>query len=189
MTITYGANLTKSLGAQHYSGTVLMKAYTTHTEKSEVFLSYRHTDQFTAWNLAKELDRRGRRVFIDVHDDTLVPGQRPLDDALLTAISKSDHHDNSCLRSNPSFVVGALGDWCLDASRQTEGHVQSTGQQATAGLSAKATKFREPVRGEPLGTNEQWSSVAWNCPNGNSRNKFEGHLQVGNRSGEITEVG
>ena len=90
MPITYGMNLAKSWGELRWSGTVLMKAYTTHTEESEVFLSYQHADQFTALDLAKDLDRQGRRVFIDVHDETLVPGQRNLDDALVTAISKSD---------------------------------------------------------------------------------------------------
>ncbi len=67
-----------------------MKAYTTHKEESEVFLSYKRADQATALILAKGLDQKGRRVFIDVHDDTLAPGQEDLDDALLTAISKSD---------------------------------------------------------------------------------------------------
>lgn len=55
-----------------------------------MFVSYQHSDQDTALELAKDLDRRGRRVFIDVHDDTLVPGQKDLDDALVTAILKSD---------------------------------------------------------------------------------------------------
>ena len=90
MPITYGVNLAKSWGELHRSGTVLMKAYTTHTEESEVFLSYQHADQSTALDLAKDLDRQGRRVFIDVHDISLLPGQRDLDDALVTAISKSD---------------------------------------------------------------------------------------------------
>ena len=90
MPITYGKNLTKSLGAQRWSGTVLMKAYTTHTEVSEVFLSYRHSDKATAWELAHYLEQRGRRVFIDVHDHTLAPGQGDLDDALMTAIDNSN---------------------------------------------------------------------------------------------------
>ena len=89
MPISYGMNLAKSWGARQWSGTVLMKAYATHTEKSEVFLSYRHTDKATAWDLAYDLDRRGRRVFIDVHDNTLVPGQEDLDDALVTAIDNA----------------------------------------------------------------------------------------------------
>ena len=90
MPITYGKSLTKSWGSQRWSGSVLMKAYTTHTEESDVFVSYQHSDQFTALGLAKDLDQKGRRVFIDVHDDTLVPGQEDLDDALLTAIRKSN---------------------------------------------------------------------------------------------------
>ena len=90
MPITYGMNLAKSWGELHSSGTVLMKAYTTHTEQSEVFLSYKHADQSTALGLANDLDQKGRRVFIDVHDDTLMPGHRDLDDALVTAISKSE---------------------------------------------------------------------------------------------------
>ncbi len=89
MSITYGMNLAKSWGATQWYGTVLMKAYTTHTEESEVFLSYRHSDKATAWELAYDLDRQDRRVFIDVHDDTLVPGQRDLDDALVTAIDNA----------------------------------------------------------------------------------------------------
>ena len=55
-----------------------------------MFVSYQHSDQHTALELARDLDRRGRRVFIDVHDDTLLPGQKGLDDALVTAIRKSD---------------------------------------------------------------------------------------------------
>ena len=90
MSITYGRNLTRMWGDMRWSGTVLMKAYTTHTEESDVFLSYQHADQSTALELANDLDRKGRSVFIDVHDDTLVPGQPDLDDALVTAISKSD---------------------------------------------------------------------------------------------------
>ncbi len=90
MPITYGKNLAKSLGAQRWSGTVLMKAYTIHTEESDVFLSYRHTDKATAWELAYYLDELGRRVFIDVHDHTLSPGQGDLDGALMTAIDNSN---------------------------------------------------------------------------------------------------
>ena len=89
MPITYGMNLAKSWGARQRTGTVLMKAYTIHTENSEVFLSYRHTDKTTAWDLAHYLDLRGIRVFIDVHDDSLVPGQEDLDDALVTAIDNA----------------------------------------------------------------------------------------------------
>ena len=91
MPITYGKNLAKSWGdALKWSGTVLMKAYTTHTEVSDVFLSYRHTDKSTAWGLAQYLDLQGIRVFIDVHDNTLAPGQGDLDDALMTAIDNSN---------------------------------------------------------------------------------------------------
>ena len=89
MPITYGMNLAKSGGYSRWSGTVIMKAYTIHTEESEVFLSYRHADQSTALGLVVDLDRQGRRVYVDVHDDTLVPGQRDLDDALVTAINNS----------------------------------------------------------------------------------------------------
>ena len=90
MPITYGMNLAKSWGDSRWSGTVMMKAYTTHTEESHVFLSYRHADQSTALGLANDLDRQGRRVYIDVHDETLVPGQQDLEDALVTAIDNSN---------------------------------------------------------------------------------------------------
>ena len=90
MPITYGMNLAKSWGDSRWSGTVIMKAYTTHTEESEVFLSYWHADQSTALGLANDLDRQGRRVYVDVLDDTLMLGQQDLDNALVTAISKSD---------------------------------------------------------------------------------------------------
>ena len=43
MPITYGKNLAKTWGAVQRSGTVLMKAYTTYSEVSDVFLSYRQT--------------------------------------------------------------------------------------------------------------------------------------------------
>ena len=66
-----------------------MKAYTTHTEETELFLSYRHTDKNTAWFLAHYLDHQGIHVFIDVHDNSLVPGQKDLDDALVTAINNA----------------------------------------------------------------------------------------------------
>ena len=90
MPITYGKNLARSSRALKLSGTVLMKAYTTHTEVSDVFLSYRHTDEATAWGLAQYLDQRDIRVFIDVHDNTLAPGHGELDDALVTAIDNSN---------------------------------------------------------------------------------------------------
>ncbi len=57
MPITYGKNLYKLWGRERQSGMVLMKAYTTHTEVSDVFLSYRHTDEATAWELARYLDQ------------------------------------------------------------------------------------------------------------------------------------
>ena len=127
MPITYGKNLAKSSGALKWSGTVLMKAYTTHTEASDVFLSYRHTDEATAWDLAQCLDLRDIRVFIDVHDNTLAPGHGDLDDALMTAIGQLEHDDNRCLRQNPGFMVGAVGGWCLHTIRQTESPVQAAG--------------------------------------------------------------
>ena len=49
MPITFGRNLARTWGTAQWSRTVLMKAYTTHTELSDVFLSYRHTDKATAW--------------------------------------------------------------------------------------------------------------------------------------------
>ncbi len=90
MPITYGVTLAKSWGPQRMSGTVLMKACVPHTQKSEVFLSYQHSDKHTALQLAAYLDQRGRYVFIDVCDDTLLPGDRDLDDALTTAIANAD---------------------------------------------------------------------------------------------------
>ena len=90
MPITYGKNLAKSSRALEWGRTVLMKAYTIHTEVSDVFLSYRHTDAATAWDLARYLDMRDIRVFIDVHDHTLTPGDGDLDDALMTAIDNSN---------------------------------------------------------------------------------------------------
>ena len=67
-----------------------MRAYTSHTEKSDVFLSYQHADQAVALALAVDLDNMNRRVFIDVHDETLLPGQADLDKALVTAINCSN---------------------------------------------------------------------------------------------------
>ena len=83
MPATYGMNLSKLWGRERRSGAVRMKAYTTHMEESEAFVSYQPSDQHTALELAKDLDQRGRRVFIDIHDDTLVLGQKDLDDALV----------------------------------------------------------------------------------------------------------
>ena len=56
MPITYGMNLVKSWGELRWGGADLMKAYTTHKEESEVFVSYKHADQSTALGLAKDLD-------------------------------------------------------------------------------------------------------------------------------------
>ena len=53
MSITYGVNLAKSWGERRSSGNILMKSYTTHTEQSEVFLSYKHADQATALGLGQ----------------------------------------------------------------------------------------------------------------------------------------
>ena len=90
MPITYGRALTRFWGAEQLSGTVLMKAYTTHTQKSEVFLSYQRADHGTALNLARYLDEVGRSVFIDIHDDALKLGDSALDSALMTAILNSN---------------------------------------------------------------------------------------------------
>ena len=90
MPITFGKSLARKWGTAQWSRTVLTKAYTTHSEISDVFLSYRHTDKATAWDLAHHLDLLGLRVFIDVHDDTFAPGQGDLDGALVTAIDNSN---------------------------------------------------------------------------------------------------
>ena len=55
-----------------------------------MFLSYQRDDEGVAVNLADELDTLGRYVFIDIHDDTLNPGEKDLDDALMKAIFNSD---------------------------------------------------------------------------------------------------
>ena len=57
MPITYGRNLAQSWGTYQRYDTILMKAATTHTEKSEVFLSYQNSDQTIALRLAAYLDR------------------------------------------------------------------------------------------------------------------------------------
>lgn len=92
MSITYGRNLIRTLRAEEYrlNAQVLMKAYTTHTEQSEVFLSYRGPDRDTSLQLAAYLDRQGRYVFIDVHDGTLAPDVTDIDKALVTAIQRSE---------------------------------------------------------------------------------------------------
>ena len=89
MPITYGRNLTQSWGATRLLGTVLMKSYTTHSEKSDVFLSYRHCDQDMALRLSGELDNAGLDVFIDFYDGTLDPADKHLDSALVSAIRNS----------------------------------------------------------------------------------------------------
>ena len=85
MPITYGLNLSRSVDLQSLLRTSLMKSYTSHSEKSDVFLSYQHSDQAKALELAKYLDRQGREVFIDIYDDTLQPGDCHIDNALMTA--------------------------------------------------------------------------------------------------------
>jgi len=91
MPIIYGRNLMESWGqgGRRY-GSILLKAYTTHAEKSEVFLSYRSTDQVAALQLAASLDQFGRHVFIDVHDGTLQSVSNDIDQALVMAITKAD---------------------------------------------------------------------------------------------------
>ena len=71
MPITYGLNLSRSVDLQNLLRISLIKSYTSRSEKSDVFLSYQHTDQAKALELAKYLDRQGREVFIDIYDDTL----------------------------------------------------------------------------------------------------------------------
>ena len=90
MTIIYGPNLAESWGRIHLLGTVLMKSYTTYSEKSDVFLSYRHSDQDIALRLAGELYKAGFDVFIDFYDGTLDPADGHIDTALVLAIRNSD---------------------------------------------------------------------------------------------------
>ena len=90
MAITFGRNLTQSWGDSRRLGTVLMKSYTTHTEKSDVFLSYRHRDQEVALRLAGELDKADLDVFIDYYDGTLGPSDTHLERDLVSAIRNSD---------------------------------------------------------------------------------------------------
>ena len=71
------------------TSTVLMKAYTTHNQQSDVFVSYQYKDQDTALTLAKELSDRKWDVYIDVHDDTLLPGDSNVDEALVEAIGNA----------------------------------------------------------------------------------------------------
>ena len=77
------------LGVAHrLMPTVLMKAYTTHNQQSDVFVSYQYNDQATALTLAKELSKSWD-VYIDVHDDTLFPGDSNVDKILVEAISNA----------------------------------------------------------------------------------------------------
>ena len=89
MAIIYGPNMARLGVARRLMPTILMKAYTTHRERSDVFLSYQHKDQDTAVTLAKELSDLNCDVFIDVYDDTLFPGDNDLDDALMEAITNA----------------------------------------------------------------------------------------------------
>ena len=90
MPITYGLNLSQSSGLQSLVRSFLMKSYTSHSEKSDVFLSYQHSDQTKALELAKYLDQQGREVFVDIYDETLQPGDTRIDNALMTAINNSE---------------------------------------------------------------------------------------------------
>ena len=89
MAITYGRNMARLGVAQRLMPTVLMKSYTTHNQQSDVFVSYQHNDQATALTLAKELSDQNWDVFIDVHDDTLFPGDNNVDEPLLEAIANA----------------------------------------------------------------------------------------------------
>ena len=90
MSITYGVNLAKAWGAERGLGSVQMKSYAPHTARSDVFLSYQRSDERTAMALASDLHEFGHDVFIDILDDTLIPGDRDLDTALMTAIDNSE---------------------------------------------------------------------------------------------------
>ena len=91
MPVTYGRNLTRVGRATSLrTTTVLEKAYVPHSAKSDVFLSYQRRDENVAVGLAAALDTANFNVYIDVHDDTLSPGDRNLESALLTAIANSD---------------------------------------------------------------------------------------------------
>ena len=91
MPVTYGRNLTRlGRAASLRTTTVLEKAYVPHSEKSDVFISYQRRDEAVAVDLAADLDTARLNVYIDVHDDTLSPGDRNLESALLTAIANSD---------------------------------------------------------------------------------------------------
>ena len=91
MPVTYGRNLTRLGRAASLRTTIVLeKAYVPHSEKSDVFISYQRRDEAVAVDLAADLDTARFNVYIDVHDDTLSPGDRNLESALLTAIANSD---------------------------------------------------------------------------------------------------
>ena len=75
--------------ARQLTSTLLMRAYTTHSQQSDVFLSYQHNDQAIALALAKELSDSQWDVFIDVHDDMLFPGDNHIDEALVEAMGNA----------------------------------------------------------------------------------------------------
>ena len=152
MPITYGRTLTRFWGAEQLSGTVLMKAYTTHTQKSEVFLSYQRADHDTALNLARYLDEVGRSVFIDIHDDTLKLGDSALDSALMTAILNSNTMVIVVSGPDPEFVVGALGDRCIDSFGETKGDVQAVGKQTSSRVFGEITSTAGLWVHEPMGS-------------------------------------
>ena len=89
MAITYGRNMARLGVARQLTSTVLMKAYTTHNQQSDVFVSYQHKDQDAALTLAKELSDGKWDVYIDVLDDKLFPGDRNVDEALVEAIGNA----------------------------------------------------------------------------------------------------
>ncbi len=88
MPITYGLNMSR-LGMVPPSGHTVLKEYAIHTEKSDVFLSYRSPARCITEELAAFLNNQGATVYMDVHDDFLNPGDSDLDLALLTAIKNS----------------------------------------------------------------------------------------------------
>ena len=89
MAITYGRNVARLGVARQLTSTVLMKAYTTHNQQSDVFVSYQHDDQPTSLALAKELSDSQWDVFIDGHDDSLFPGDNHIDEALIEAMGNA----------------------------------------------------------------------------------------------------
>lgn len=91
MPVTYGRNLTRLGRASSLrTTTVLEKASVPHSAKSDVFLSYQRRDESIAVSLAAALDTANFNVYIDIHDETLSPGDRNLESALVTAIENSD---------------------------------------------------------------------------------------------------